>query len=96
MRIVTADRLSRWVNVAGLVLLGFALAAFSFAMAPWSAAVMATLAGVWAATRLVFRNRAVPTLAEVISVAKGRPRRRGATPDSTRGPMSTRTSSRRA
>lgn len=75
MRIVTADRLSRWVNVAGLVLLGFALAAFSFAMAPWSAAVMATLAGVWAATRLVFRNRAVPTLAEVISVAKGRPRR---------------------
>lgn len=73
MRVITTERFTHWVTGTGLV----ALAGLAWSASPpgyfWTAVFAAGLMGLAVATVLVLRNRAIPTLPQVILAAEAGP-----------------------
>jgi hypothetical protein len=67
----TYGRFSRWVLVAQVLAVGAVAWAFVVPDGPfWTGAMAAGMVGLGVATVLVMRNRAVPSLAQVIDAAE--------------------------
>jgi hypothetical protein len=74
MRVIESDRLSHWASAGGLVALGgLAWVLYVPGGRFWSAALAAGLVGSALATMLLVRQRAVPSLAQVVASAEAEP-----------------------